>query len=201
MKKKAISSLLALAAGFGQYAVASTGTIDFEGQVTAETCYANVNGSGAAQSGANALIRLPSIGAGTLASAGSTAGTTRFIIQVSQDAGGTNPCTANLAGGTAANDVYAFFEAGPENDLQGRLENLTTVGAAQNVKLQMLNKDGDQIVAGAGGAEPWTAQRSTVETMANALTPGLIHYVQYYATGAASAGLVSGKAVYTLAYK
>lgn len=202
MKKSTISSLLLMAVGLSQYAAASSGTIDFEGEVTAETCYANVNGSGAAQSNADALIKLPSIGVGALSSAGDTAGTTRFSIVVSQDAGGTNPCAASVAG-APANDVYAYFEAGPENDLNGRLVNLVTAtaGAAQNVKLQLLNKDGTQIVAGASGAEPWTAQRSTLESMANALSPGLIHYVQYYSTGVATAGLVSGKAVYTLAYK
>lgn len=201
MKKTAMSSLFLLAAGVGQYAVAATGTVDFEGEVTAETCYANVNGSGASTGSANALIRLPSIGIGALPAAGATAGTTRFTIVVSQDAAGTAPCAATIAGGVAASEVYAVFEAGPENDLQGRLVNSAGVGAAENVKLQLLNKDGMQILAGASGADASTAQRSTVETMVNARSPGLVHYVQYYATAPAKAGLVTGKAIYTLAYK
>jgi major type 1 subunit fimbrin (pilin) len=203
LKMKKIGSiclLLAVSSVASVQAFASTGTIDFGGEVTAQTCFASINGSTASDSAASATIRLPSVGAGLLKSAGDTAGTSRFIIKVSADGSGATPCAATV-GGSAATDVYAFIEAGPENNLQGRLINTAASGAAANVDLRLLNSAGTPIVAGATGASPWLAQNSTIENMANALNTGLVHYVQYYATGAATAGAVQGRAVFSLAYR
>ncbi len=201
MKKfGSICVLLAAVSAASMQASAATGTIDFAGEVTAQTCFASVNGGSTSDTAANATIRLPSVGAALLANAGDTAGTSRFIIRVSADAGGSQPCAATV-GGAAATDVYAFIEAGPENNLLGRLVNSAGVGGAANVDLQLLNSAGNPIIAGGTGPSPWLTQNSTLETMANALNTGLVHYVQYYATGAATAGTVQGKAIFSLAYK
>lgn len=193
--------------GLVQQAQASTGEIGFEGEVTAETCYAKVNGGTASQNNASATIALPSVGVNTLPAIGSTAGTTRFTIQVSADAAVTQPCVATfIPSGLSATEVYAFIEAGPENNIAGRLVNLNetgnVAGHAEHVALELLNNQSTPIIAGASGPAPWTAQNSTVATMAAALSPGLVHYVRYYAEQAPIvAGKVKGKAVFSLAYK
>jgi major type 1 subunit fimbrin (pilin) len=201
MKKLgSICVLLAAVSAASMQASAATGTIDFNGEVTAQTCHASVNGGTPSATGANATIRLPSVGAALLANSGDTAGTSRFIIRVSADSTGTTPCAATVSGSTA-DDVYAFIEAGPENNLLGRLVNSAGAGGATNVDLRLLNSAGDPIIAGGTGPSPWLAQNSTVASMADALNTGLVHYVQYYATGAATAGTVVGKAIFSLAYK
>ncbi|MBC3253860.1 type 1 fimbrial protein, partial [Serratia fonticola] len=99
---------------------ASTGTINFNGELTATTCDVVVDGQAA-----DATVVLPTIGTNLLDAATKTAGETGFVMAL-------NNCSGTLQ--TAS----AFFEAGASVDqVTGRLKNLT--GGATNVSLQLLD--------------------------------------------------------------
>lgn len=99
---------------------ASTGTITFNGLLTANTCDVTVDGQGA-----DATVVLPTIGINQLAAATKTAGETGFNMALSN-------CSGTLE--TAS----AFFESGSSVDIAtGRLKNIS--GSATNVSLQLLD--------------------------------------------------------------
>lgn len=141
MKKLFITaSILAAFAGMNAQA-ASTGTIKFNGELTATTCNVVVDNQAS-----DATIQLPTLGINQLATAGSTAGETSFNMALSD-------CAGTLT--TAS----AFFENGTTVDTTGRLKNISTdtaatddaeaTTAATNVSLELLDgTTGDTIVAG-----------------------------------------------------
>ncbi|PRE84487.1 fimbrial protein, partial [Burkholderia gladioli] len=61
---------------FSPFVFAADGTITFMGNVTAQTCTINGNGSGSK----NFTVTLPTVSASSLATAGATAGATPFNI-------------------------------------------------------------------------------------------------------------------------
>ena len=85
----ALTSTLAMSV-----AQANDGTINFTGELTAQTCTSTINGTANA-----ATVALPRLSIASLATAGATAGATNFTIELSR-------CQGTIA--TAA----AFFEAG-----------------------------------------------------------------------------------------
>ncbi|MFC0226137.1 fimbrial protein [Serratia aquatilis] len=115
MKKLA---LVAACDSVGLVQAAFTGTITFNGELTANTCEVIVDGQGA-----NANVALPTIGTNQLTAATNTAGRTGF-----------NMALSNCAG--TLKTASAFFEAGASVDqVSGRLKNMT--GTATNVDLQL----------------------------------------------------------------
>ena len=179
MKTKLLSILIAAGViAVSQNALAVDGTITFNGSITAQTCTINGNGSGSN----NFTITLPTVSSSTLASAGQTAGRTPFHIVLTN-------CTPNT--GT----VHTFFEAGPTTDsTTGNL--ILGAGGATNVQLGLLNSDATAIKAGFADA----SQNSKPVTFTNG-SATLSYYVQYVATGAATAGAANSNVLYTIAYQ
>ena len=167
------AGLLFLLASAGT-AHASDGTITFSGAVTGSTCTVKLNGGSA-----SGTVTLPTVSTSALPSTGSTAGSTPFTLDVSN-------CTFT---GTTAGTAY--FEAGANvNATTGRLAN---TGGAGNVELQLY--------LGSNYASKVAAGQSNQ----NAATPltgdGQLRYgVEYYATGAATAGSVASTVTYSLIY-
>lgn len=183
MRNKRFAFLAAIAAiALSSSAFASDGTITFTGQVTAQTCAISGNGGTS-----NFTVALPTVSAGSLGVAGSTAGRTPFTIALSG-------CTPNT--GT----VHTFFEAGSTTDsASGRL-NLTPAAAgsanASNVQIQLLNSDASGIAAGFADA---SQNSQTASISGGAAT--LNYSAQYYATGTATAGSANSRVTYTMAYQ
>jgi major type 1 subunit fimbrin (pilin) len=178
MKTKLISALIfAGAAMASQFASAADGTITFNGQVTAQTC--TIAGNGGSN---NFTVTLPTVPASSLAAAGQTAGRTPFSIALTN-------CTPN------SGTVHTFFEAGPTVDTTtGNL--FVATGGATNVELGLQNSDFTNIVAGAADA---SQNSKSVAIASGAAT--LNYYVQYVATGAATAGAANSSIMYTMSYQ
>ncbi|WP_447883474.1 fimbrial protein, partial [Serratia fonticola] len=102
-----VASLIAAFGSVGMAQAASTGTITFNGELTATTCDVVVDGQAA-----DATVTLPTVGTNQLNAATKRAGDTGFVMAL-------NNCAGTLQ--TAA----AYFEAGSSVDLTtGRLKNL-----------------------------------------------------------------------------
>ena len=190
MKKLFITaSILAAFAGMNAQA-ASTGTITFNGELTATTCNVVVDNQAA-----DATIQLPTLGINQLATAGSTAGETSFNMALSD-------CAGTLTTATA------FFENGTTVETTGRLRNIATdtaatddaaaTTAATNVSLQLLDggNNGEPIVVG-------NQSQVDANTYASIATGSAVlpYSVRYYANGATTAGRVSSNVVYSIQYK
>ncbi|CAN7722540.1 Major fimbrial subunit SMF-1 [compost metagenome] len=171
----------AMGAQFAHAATNADGQITFNGQITAQTCTINGNGTGSK----NFTVTLPTVSASTLAQAGDTAGQTAFFIALTN-------CTPN------SGNVHTFFEAGPTTDsTTGNL--IVDAGGASNVQIRLLN-------GGSGPANPIkagftdAAQNSTVYPI-NSGSATLPYYAQYYATGAATAGAANSTVMYSISYE
>ncbi|EJK9928803.1 type 1 fimbrial protein [Cronobacter sakazakii] len=185
MKKLALGLSLAAAMGFAVTAqAASTGTITFEGELTATSCDVNVDGQGS-----DAIITLPTMGINQLDAAGKTAGRTNFVMDLTNCAG-------------TLKTVAAYFEAGASVDpVTGRLKNATGADNATKVSLQL--RDGSSTsydVIKAGDASQST-KTTFVTYDATEGTATLPYAVEYYAEDATTAGKVNSSVVYSLMYK
>lgn len=181
MKKLALAmSVVAVMAAISGAQAASTGTITFNGELTANTCDVSIEGQGA-----DAVVTLPILGINQLPAASRTAGSTRFNMELTE-------CV-----GTKAS---AFFEAGTTVLATGRLSNLETgTTAATEVELQL--RDGShaaQNVINVGSSSQVT---DTTYVDISTGTATLPYLVEYYATGATTAGLVSSNVVYSIQYE
>lgn len=179
MKTKLLSAMIAAGViAISQNALAADGTITFIGSITAQTCTINGNGGGSK----DFTVTLPTVSSSALASAGQTAGRTPFNIALTN-------CTPN------SGNVHTFFEAGATTD--GTTGNLTlNAGGATNVQLGLLNSDASAIKA--GFADAAQSSKSVAITAGSAT---LSYYVQYVATGPATAGAANSSVLYTLAYQ
>jgi major type 1 subunit fimbrin (pilin) len=117
MKKHLL--VLALAA-LPVVAFAAPNTINFQGEVTDQTCQVTVNGNPS-----NPTVLLPTVPAASLATANSTAGQTTFTVAVSQ-------CVAPVSTTQAISTVFV----GNQVTTAGNLGN---TGTATNVALQLLD--------------------------------------------------------------
>ncbi|WP_241300129.1 fimbrial protein [Burkholderia stabilis] len=166
-------------------AMAADGQISFSGKVLTTTC--SIGAGGGASGGKDMTVKLPSVSAGTLASAGSVAGRTPFSIVLSG-------CTGD------STKVSTVFEAGDTVDAgSGRL-NLVSAGAddtvAKNVQINLLNDKQAPIVAGAASGQQ--------NSQSVALTDGgatLNYFAEYYATGKSAAGSANTRVQYSLDYQ
>lgn len=181
MKKIAI--IAAMGAAFAVTGVqASTGTINFTGTVSAQTCAASVGGTAAP---AAATVALPVVQTSALNAAAVTAGRTAFQITLSGCAA-TNPASAS--------SVKALFENGAGVDANGRLINTVSSGGAANVTLQLLDGNTPIVV---GSASQNSGNYVTITNSAATLP----YAVQYYANSAATAGSVAASVIYSLIYQ
>lgn len=181
MKKLAlIASLAAVIGTQGMAQAASTGTITFNGELTANTCDVVVDGQGA-----DATVVLPTVGTNQLDGATKTAGETGFVMAL-------NNCSGTLQ--TAS----AFFEAGASVDaVSGRLKNMT--GTATNVSLQLLDASSpSQAVIEAGNQNQVT---STTYKDVSSGSASLPYAVRYYAEAPTTAGTVVSNVVYSIQYQ
>ncbi len=174
------ASALALQVMSAGTQAASTGTITFNGELTANTCDVIVDNQAK-----DATIVLPTISTSQLTAAAQVAGRTGFNMALSN-------CAGTLK--TAA----AFFEAGATVDpVTGRLKNTATTGGATNVSLQLLDGANSSVIA-AGNSNQTT--KNTYVNVATG-TASLPYAVQYYADGATTAGTVKSSVVYSIMYK
>ncbi|HEJ9058038.1 TPA: type 1 fimbrial protein [Serratia fonticola] len=181
MKKLAIAaSLIAVFGTVGLAQAASTGTITFNGELTANTCDVVVDGQDE-----NALVILPTVSTSQLQTATHTAGDTGFVMALSNCAG-------------TLETASAFFQAGASVDaVTGRL--LNTTGGATNVSLQLLDASSPtQAVIKAGSQDQVTAMTYQNVTGGSATLP---YIVRYYAEAPTTAGTVVSSVVYSIQYQ
>lgn len=183
MKKLALIVSLATVFGFAGHAqAAATGTVTFNGLLTANTCDVTVDGQAA-----DATITLPTVGIAQLSAPTNTAGETGFVMALE-----------NCTGGTLTT-ASAFFEAGPAVDLTtGRLKN-TSSGGANNVSLQLLDgSSSSRSVINVGNSD------QTINTAYVTISGGsavLPYSVRYYAEGTTTPGVVTSNVVYSIQYQ
>lgn len=177
--KKTISAIAVIAA-IGSTAFspahAGDGVINFIGKLETQTCTIDVNG---VANPAVYTVVLPTVSIDRLATAGATTGQSGFVI-------GLKNCSS-IIGSTAA-----FFEHGPSVDTSGNLNN---DGTAANVKLQLV--DGTSGAVLTVGRPLQNTTKIPLDANGSARMP---YAVQYYATGAATAGTVSSSVTYSIAY-
>lgn len=172
--KKIILAASALALG-SVAAHAADGTVTINGKVTDQTCKVSANSK-------DITVTLPTVGVGSLATAGTTAGRTPFTINLEN-------CKAG--------QVSAFFETGGNVDAaSGRLNN---TGNASNVQVQLLSDSSVVIPVLANAAQAPVTTKATVAKDAD--SAALNYYAEYYATGAAKAGDVATSVKYTINYQ
>jgi major type 1 subunit fimbrin (pilin) len=174
------AAILTSAALASPFAFAVDGTITITGNVTAQTCTINGNGSGSN----NFTVPLISVPTSALATAGQPAGATPFTIALTA-------CTP------ASGNVHTFFEPGPTVDTAtGNL--IIATGGATNVEIGLLNgSDSTPIKLGAADA----SQNSKSVAIGTDGTATLPYIAEYIATGAATAGAANTSVMYTLIYQ
>ena len=169
-----ISLLLAAASGT---AIASDGTITFNGSIIASTCAVTLNGASA-----SGTVDMSDVALSQL-TIGKTAGQTNFTLNLTG-------CTAV----TGMTTVNAFFEAGAGVDVT--TGNLINTGTATNVSIQLLVADTmEQIIPGS------FTQAQPTSSPVTAGTIGTLAYVaQYISTGTVTAGTIVSSVTYSLVY-
>ncbi|WP_380182583.1 fimbrial protein [Kalamiella sp. sgz302252] len=175
MKKLAISTLSAVAvlAALNTNALAAdTGIVNFTGDIISPTC-AVVPADGTYN------VPLPAVSVALLSSAGDTTDNIGFTISLTE-------CN------TATNNVYAFFEAGPNVNADGKL---TNNGSAGNVAVELVDANGNVINV---GSEEQAANPATVAVSDGSAS--LSYSARYIATGAATAGSIDTSVTYSIAY-
>ena len=174
MKRKCYSYFMGLLGICVSMAVHSfDGQINFTGNITTPTCRVN-NGAGAIN------VKLPTVSSSSLSSNGQTAGSTDFIIKLSD-------CDD-------VPNVGAFFENSADvSPTDGRLVN--SLNPRSNVQLELINKNLNTIQLGRGEAEQGIQYFDIKNGSAN-----LEYKVRYYATGQALPGAVQAATTFLLVY-
>ncbi|UTH74787.1 fimbrial protein [Chromobacterium sp. IIBBL 290-4] len=173
MKQIVIAALIGL--GVSSAAMASDGLITITGKIAAQTC--TITGT----TGTNVSVPLPTVGASALTTSGATAGATPFNIRLTS-------CPSGL------NNAQTRFEVGSTIDSQtGNLLNAVGTGNATNVEVQVLNSSFAPINL--------SSNVGSQSVSINNGTATLNYYAQYYATGAATAGLVNSSVQYSMTYQ
>ena len=185
MNKTLLSA--ALIAGFGVAALApqaarADGTISITGKVVANTCTFTFGGGA---SGTNSgTVVLPVVFTTALNAAAATAGKTPFTLTIAS-------CDPNLS------SVTETF-GGSNIQADGNLKNIAGAVAPQtvagNVEVQLLS--------GIGAGTVMNLFSTPTQPAATLVSNGVVlnYQAQYYATAAATAGLVSTTVTYTTSY-
>ncbi|WP_241647239.1 fimbrial protein [Rosenbergiella metrosideri] len=169
----------------GAYA-ASAGTVEFSGQVISGTCTV-VNGD------VNKTVTLPKVSIENLGTAGKTAGSHVFTIDVENCATAITGVTAHFEAinGTTGYDVQTNNLI---NDVQTDSKATPPVKAAENVQIRLFDKGGTKQVQVGGTDGAFVAVNSSSHSAK------LEYVAAYYATGQATDGTIHAKVAYTLAY-
>ncbi|EEU9599667.1 TPA: fimbrial protein [Escherichia albertii] len=156
-------------------------TIQFQGEVTDQTCNVNINGD------TNSVVLLPTVKTSDLATNGESTGITPFTITLS-----------NCSGITSTKTVTTNFLGHSVITPSGILGNTATGSAAKNVGIQLLETaDADPTAINLSGV---TTAASTITLTSGENSGSHIFGARYYATGVASAGKVTAVAEYTVSY-
>lgn len=170
---KALCAACGSALLYAGIAQADHGEISISGQVLAPTCIVN-GGNG------NLPVSLPDVNATLLSRPGQVAGQTSFQLRLTN-------CAPTVS------RVSTYFEPGPTISPEGRL--IVDAGGRRNVQIELLNSSFAPMDLSAAKR----SQRSqTVQIVGGNAT--LDYHARYYATGAATPGLVSTRVQYSLDY-
>lgn len=185
MKKLNVAFAVVMAIAFGQQAMATDGTITFNGEVTDVTCTVSAGGVGG-----DATVTLPTVGVNAFGGAAdTTAGVKPFSISLSG-------CSSASGEIDTAKNVAVYFEQGGNVNANGRLTN-TAVGGAQNVDIA-LYRASDENTPLMLGQVP-TVAYSTISSSAPATTMDFL--AKYYSTTASvTSGLVTTNVTYSIVY-
>jgi major type 1 subunit fimbrin (pilin) len=189
MQKRVIPAVVIVAMGIVGFqsmkAHAADGTITINGSVSDTTC--SINGVAAA-SPADISVTLPTVQAGSLASAGATAGTSNL---------GDIQFSLSGCSGTATKAVARFENGANVDQSSGYLLNKASVSPAQNVQVRLLNAKMQPI-------NVLTNANNDAATNGAVISGGaamLNYFAQYYATGKAQPGSVNTSVQYTMQYQ
>ncbi|GLQ50145.1 fimbrial protein [Dyella flava] len=190
MKKIKLGSALAvmgLAVAGGAANAADGGVITFHGVVTDTTC--TVQGGSGTDGGVNNFsVALNGVDANILDRAAKTANATAFQVLV----GGPDEPSCGAGDGKVAS--MSFLASSPQVDgATGNLNNLLT-NEAGNVQVQLLQRDGSTAI---DLRDPNKGLQSANIVNHQAT---LQYYAQYYATAAATPGLLETNVVYAVNY-
>jgi type 1 fimbria pilin len=130
-------------------------------------------------------VGLPAVSVQKLASAGQTAGATNFTIPLN--------CAASGA------SVYVTLTDATNAANTSSLLTLKGTATAGNVKLQLLRSNGSPVNYGPDSAVAGTTNQWLVGP--SDTTSGIPLTVQYYSTGAATAGTVQAVTTFTMSYQ
>lgn len=180
MKKQLL--VLALAAvPFLAFAQPAPNTINFQGEVTDQTCQVSVNGNTS-----DPTVLLPTVPATALTTAGDTAGQTTFTVAVTD-------CMAPMSTTQAIDTVFV-------GNLVTAGGNLGNTGTATNVALQLLDPAAPTVPfdlsAASGVAAPGLA---LAEGETAASHDFAVRYITE--TGGATPGSVLGSVQYSVSYE
>ncbi|QQZ35127.1 fimbrial protein [Pseudomonas sp. SK2] len=178
MKYTACTLAMLVAATITSAAMAAEGTINFNGELKAETCQVSVNGGG------NSTVTLPTLATSELDGAGKVAGLTAFNIKL-------NNCSASLK--TAA----AFFQAGGTVDPASG--NLRNSGTATKVQLQLVDATNGKPIKAGSGEQLTSTSRIALNNQSQ--SADLPYAVQYIAEAATGPGTVVSSVTYNIDYK
>lgn len=161
---------------------ASSGTVNFTGEVIDKTCDITIDGNASP-----ATVVLQAVDKSQLLSEGETAKRTGFNIELS-----------NCSGSASVTNAAAFFENGSTVDPIGyRLNNTIIDGTeASNVQLQLVDATTGNAIK-VGSPDQHTSSTTYDLTSGSATLP---YAVEYYATGAAEPGLVASSVNFTINY-
>ncbi|MEM0653156.1 fimbrial protein [Klebsiella huaxiensis] len=179
--KSAMVSASVAAVLIASSAMAADGTINFQGELVANTCDITIDGMASP-----ATVVLPTVAAASLATAGSTAGKTQFNIGLS-----------NCQGTTSTSTAAAFFENGSTVDTGTfNLVNTDSAGAG-NVQLQLLDSVTDAEIKVGNSSQQANTSRHNISSGAVTMP----YAVQYFSLGGATAGNVESQVNFSIAYE
>ncbi|TDN61353.1 fimbrial protein [Paraburkholderia sp. BL10I2N1] len=175
--------LLALAiAAVPAFAFAASGnTINFQGEVTDQTCAVSINGNAASPT-----VLLPTVASSELTGAGAVAKQTNFTI-------GVTGCMAPTTVAQSIDTVFVGNQVTPSG-------NLGNTGSATNVALQLLDPAAPSAPFNLSGVNGYAAPGLNLEV--GATTASHDFAVQYISEqGGATPGSVLGSVQYAVSYQ
>ncbi|WP_130617566.1 fimbrial protein [Dyella amyloliquefaciens] len=179
----ALFALGFVAIGSAAHASSNGGTITFTGAVTDETCTVT-GGAGTDGGTGNFTVALDPVAASKLPSAGSFANKKPFQVIIGGQGQG------SCQDGKVA--TMSFLASSPRVNPNGNLDNALT-GQATNTQVQVLDATGTAIALNTG---TWSVNSPAIANNTATIDFG----AQYFATGAATPGLVSTSVIYAVTY-
>lgn len=189
MKKLTLAASLVLGFGLVANANAVDGSVTFNGKVVNQTCTVTTDKQ-------NQTVELPTVQSSSLKTAGTTAGETPFTISLT----GCNTKTTSKT-----TKVKAFFlpNATYVDETTHNLINKATDTVANNVQIQLLNKDLTVIKVGENVTDQ-NVKGTDINDAGKAdgaVTAELKYFARYYATAQAGVGNVNSKVEYNIVYE